>query len=110
VLVSLTNDAWYGDTSAPWQHLRAARFRAAENRRPLLRAAVTGVSAWIAPDGELVSHLDVDALGVLPVAVAGRDDRSPYSRAPWLPPAACTMAGAAAVAAISFRRRKDAPR
>ncbi len=45
VLVSMTNDAWYGDTAAPWQHLRAARFRAAENRRWLLRAAITGVSA-----------------------------------------------------------------
>ncbi len=50
VLVTITNDAWYGDTSAPWQHFRAARFRAAENRRPLLRAAITGVSALVGPD------------------------------------------------------------
>ena len=41
VLVTVTNDAWYGDTAAPEQHLRAARFRAAENRRWLVRAAVT---------------------------------------------------------------------
>ena len=47
VLVTITNDAWYGDTAAPWQHFRAARFRAAENRRPLLRAAITGVSALV---------------------------------------------------------------
>ena len=51
--MTITNDAWYGDTSAPWQHFRAARFRAAENRRPLLRAAITGVSACVAPDGSV---------------------------------------------------------
>jgi len=49
ILVTITNDAWYGDTWAPWQHFRAARFRAAENRRPLLRAAITGVSAIVGP-------------------------------------------------------------
>ena len=48
-LVSVTNDDWYGPTSAAWQHLRAARFRAAETRRTLLRAAITGVSAVIGP-------------------------------------------------------------
>ena len=62
-LVTITNDAWYGDTSAPWQHFRAARFRAAENRRPLLRAAITGVSALIAPDGAVASQLGVGEQG-----------------------------------------------
>ncbi len=47
MLVTVTNDAWYGDSSAPWQHFRAARFRAAENRRYLLRAALTGISAIV---------------------------------------------------------------
>jgi apolipoprotein N-acyltransferase len=48
VLVTVTNDAWYGDTAAPWQHYRAARFRAAESRRFLMRAAITGVSGlWM---------------------------------------------------------------
>src|SRR4029079_6934358 len=51
LLATVTNDAWYGPTSAPWQHFRAARFRAAENRRPLLRAATTGVSGLIGADG-----------------------------------------------------------
>ena len=53
VLATITNDAWYGDTDAPWQHFRAARFRAAESRRPLLRAAITGITALVAPDGSV---------------------------------------------------------
>ena len=71
VLVTITNDAWYGDTSAPWQHLRAARFRAAENRRPLLRAAITGVSAFVAPDGSVRAQLGVYRAGDDPRPGAG---------------------------------------
>ena len=47
VLVNLTNDGWYLDTSAPYQHFAANVFRAVENRRPLVRAANTGISGWI---------------------------------------------------------------
>jgi apolipoprotein N-acyltransferase len=85
ILASVTNDAWYGDTSAPWQHLRAAQFRAAENRRPLLRAAITGVSALIDADGSLRSSLGPSERGFLAHAVAGRSERTLYSRAPWWP-------------------------
>ena len=53
LLVNLTNDAWYGRSSAPWQGLAMARLRAVENRRALLRAANTGVSALIDPMGRL---------------------------------------------------------
>ena len=65
MLVTITNDAWYGDTSAPWQHFRTARFRAAENRRPLLRAAITGVSAYVAPDGSVRAQIGVFREGVI---------------------------------------------
>jgi apolipoprotein N-acyltransferase len=97
VLVTLSNDAWYGDTAAPWQLLRSARFRAAESRRPLLRAAITGVSAVIDARGEVVDMLGVGEEGVLAAKVAGRRDLSPYSRRPWLVPA---LAGALAILAI----------
>ncbi|MFC1884648.1 apolipoprotein N-acyltransferase [Thermodesulfobacteriota bacterium] len=55
ILVNLTNDAWFGKTSAPHQHLSMAVFRAVENRRPLLRSANTGISAFIEPQGRIVS-------------------------------------------------------
>jgi len=57
VLVNLTNDAWFGDSSAPHQHLQMSRWRAVENRVPLVRAANTGISALIEPTGELVATL-----------------------------------------------------
>jgi apolipoprotein N-acyltransferase len=52
-LVNITNDAWYGPTSAPAQHLVQASLRAVENRVPLVRAANTGISAFIGPDGRV---------------------------------------------------------
>jgi apolipoprotein N-acyltransferase len=52
-LVNVTNDAWYGPTAAPHQHLAQATFRAVENRVPLVRAANTGISAIIDPDGRI---------------------------------------------------------
>jgi apolipoprotein N-acyltransferase len=53
LILNLTNDGWYGDSSAPFQHLSIARWRAIENRRYLLRAANSGISAFIEPTGRL---------------------------------------------------------
>ena len=53
VLVNVTNDAWYGTSPAAWQHLQSARMRSVETGRYMLRAANTGVSAIIAPDGDI---------------------------------------------------------
>lgn len=97
LLITITNDAWYGDTAAPWQHLRAARFRAAENRRPLLRAALTGVSAIVDAEGRVVSQLGVGEEGVLAARVRGQTGRSPYSRAPWLVVALSALAATFAI-------------
>ncbi len=54
-LVNLSNDGWYGDTSAPWQHLNMVRMRAIENHRWVLRATNTGVTASIDPSGRVVA-------------------------------------------------------
>jgi apolipoprotein N-acyltransferase len=55
VLVNISNDGWYGDTSAPWQHLNMVRMRAIENHRWVLRATNTGVTAVINPYGRVVA-------------------------------------------------------
>jgi apolipoprotein N-acyltransferase len=53
-LVNITNDAWYGRTAAPYQHLAQATLRTIENRVPLVRAANTGISAVVDEDGRIV--------------------------------------------------------
>jgi len=55
LLINLTNDAWFGMTSAPYQHLSMSLFRAVENRRPLVRAANTGFSAFIDASGRITA-------------------------------------------------------
>jgi apolipoprotein N-acyltransferase len=55
-LVNITNDAWFGRTSAPYQHLAQATLRSVENRVPLVRVANTGISAVIEADGRIRWH------------------------------------------------------
>ena len=59
ILVNLTNDAWFGMTSAPYQHLSMAVFRAVENRIPMIRAANTGFSAFVGPQGKILMQGDL---------------------------------------------------
>ena len=54
VLVNISDDGWYGDTSAPWQHLNMARMRAIENHRWLLRDTNSGITAVIDPYGRVL--------------------------------------------------------
>ena len=106
VLVTITNDAWYGDTAAPWQHFRAARFRAAENRRPMLRAAITGISALIAPDGSVRTAIGPFEQGVIRGRVRGEAELTPFARCPWAVPAVCTALALAALGVARFWRRQ----
>ena len=53
LLINVTNDAWFGETSAPYQHLAMEAMRAVENRVPLVRSANTGISAIVDIDGRI---------------------------------------------------------
>ncbi len=68
-LVQVTNDAWFGASIGPPQHLAQARVRAIETGLPLVRAANTGVSAVIGPRGEILESLGIGEMGVIDVAL-----------------------------------------
>jgi len=64
-LLNLTNDAWFGDSSGPYQHFASARIRAVEEGIPLIRAANNGISAVIDPYGRVVGQINLNDRGVL---------------------------------------------
>ncbi len=80
VLVNVTNDAWYGHTPATWQDLQAARMRAVETGRYLLRAANTGVSAIVAPDGSIEQTIPWFTQGSVLGKYRDSDVQTPYQR------------------------------
>jgi apolipoprotein N-acyltransferase len=79
-LVNVTNDAWFGDTVAPLQHLAMARMRCVEFRRPMVRAANSGISAVIDSRGEVVASLGLFRRGVVTAEVRPGTGRTPYEK------------------------------
>ena len=77
-LANVSNDAWFGDTRAPWQHLEAGRLRAAESSRDLLRVASTGVTAIIGPEGEIRAQAAQFVKEVIQGEVQPRVGTTPY--------------------------------
>lgn len=69
VIISVTNDAWFGDTPGPYQHFRQAQMRAVENGMPLLRAANNGISAVVDRHGRVVDALAINARAVIDATV-----------------------------------------
>lgn len=78
LLINLTNLTWFGNTSAPWQHLRLAQLRSLETGLPTIRATNTGVTAIINDRGRVTSQLPVFSEGVLTGSVQGRAGITPY--------------------------------
>ncbi len=104
VLVTITNDAWYDGTSAPRQHLNQARLRAVEDDRDLLRAATTGISAFVDRTGRVVQELPMGREGTIYARFSTRHIVTPYVRfGDWF----AWLAAAVAVAAAVVRRRHE---
>jgi apolipoprotein N-acyltransferase len=79
-LVTITNDGWYGNSSAPYQHFAIAVVRAVENRRFLLRAATTGISGIIDPYGRILSRSEMMTQTFLTAAISPMEILTPYTR------------------------------
>ncbi len=98
VLVNISNDGWFGSSSARYQHLLMARMRAIENARYLLRTTNTGITALIRPDGALADRLPPDQPGVLRARWSFEDRKTFYSEhGDWF---AITAAALAALACL----------
>ncbi|MCR8546643.1 apolipoprotein N-acyltransferase [Salipiger sp. P9] len=85
LLLQITNDAWFGTFSGPYQHLAQARIRAIEQGLPLLRAANTGVSAVIDGAGRVLDELPLGEAGYLDTRLPPPLPPTPYSRMGDLP-------------------------
>lgn len=104
LLVNITNDAWFGDTTEPWEHLALAKFRAIEHRRFLVRSTNSGVSAIIDPMGGVVSNTKTFVAEAQEGTVRWMRSHTVYEMvgdAPWW---LITLA----MGYASFRKRKDA--
>jgi len=101
LLVNITNDAWFGDSTEPWIHLALAKFRAIEQRRFLVRSTNSGVSAIVDPVGRVVAHTGTYREEAIRGQVAWLEGETPYrfwGDAPW-------WLGTAAIAWMSVRKR-----
>lgn len=79
-LLNVTNDAWFGLTSGPYQHLASARLRTIEEGLPMMRAANTGVSAVIDAYGRVLASLDMQQEGIIDHRLPAARAPTPYSR------------------------------
>ncbi len=111
LLTNLTNDAWYGRTSAPRQHFSMAVFRAVETKRALARAANTGISGFIDPAGRVVATTPLFVSAVRTAELPLLTARTVYTRFGDLFAVGCLtgVAGLAIAREIARRRQNKRP-
>jgi apolipoprotein N-acyltransferase len=79
-LLNITNDAWFGFSSGPFQHFAIARTRAVEEGLPLVRVANNGISGVMDPYGRVIKRLGLDDVGIIDSALPAALPATPYAR------------------------------
>jgi apolipoprotein N-acyltransferase len=80
MFINLTNDAWFGVSTGPFQHLQMARMRAIEYGRPLIRVAQSGISAHINHYGEVIDKISLNKRAIMDISVYKNNNRTFYSQ------------------------------
>jgi apolipoprotein N-acyltransferase len=102
LLANLTNDAWFGDSTEPWQHLALAKFRAVEQRKFFVRSTNSGVSAFMDPVGRVISNTSTFEEAAQRATLRWMKGSTPYS---WWGDAPWWLATIGSFV-LAFRRRK----
>ena len=103
-MVNITNDAWFGNSTGPRQHLAAARMRAVEEGLPLMRAANTGISAGFDSRGRELGRLTVGEAGTLALPLPAKRPPTSFSRWGLVVPGLMSLAGACIAVGVTRRR------
>ncbi|WP_418595074.1 apolipoprotein N-acyltransferase [Ponticoccus sp. (in: a-proteobacteria)] len=109
MLMQLTNDAWFGQFSGPYQHLAQARIRAIEQGLPMLRSANTGVSAVIDGAGRVLASLPLGEAGFLDAPLPPPLRMTPYARTGDLPVFLLILLGAGCAVFTAWKGRARKP-
>jgi apolipoprotein N-acyltransferase len=110
LLVYLSNDAWYGTSSAPHQLFSMAILRAVETRRSVIRAANTGISGFVDPTGRIIGSTGLFEEATLAVEVPILKKKTIYVRwGDWFPAVCGIWIAACIIHCIAFTRRKTPP-
>lgn len=80
MIITVSNDAWFGDSLAAEQHLQIARMRAIENGRWLIRGTNDGITAVVAPNGNIAERISREQASVLSASVPSMRGNTPYQR------------------------------
>jgi apolipoprotein N-acyltransferase len=105
VLVNLTNDAWYGKSSAPWHSLAMSVLRAVETRRSLIRSANTGISAFVTPLGTITHQSELFVPWAAATEVVLCEDLTIWARYGYLFAPVCLLLGLFGGLLAGVRRR-----
>jgi apolipoprotein N-acyltransferase len=106
-LASISNDAWFGPSAAPYQHFNMAVFRAVENRRSLVRAANTGITGIILPSGEVADRTDIYTTRCLTGEIPLMEGLTFYTRHGDVFAYGCALISALIIGAIFIKRKRS---
>ncbi|MGC2424391.1 MAG: apolipoprotein N-acyltransferase [Nitrospirota bacterium] len=103
-LTSITNDAWFGNSGAPYQHFDMSVFRAVENRRAMVRAANTGISGVILPSGEVIATTSIFKRDTMTAEVPLMEEKTFYTLYGDIFGYFCSLITTCFIAIILYRR------